>query len=71
LSKHDTDTAFDTAKQRAEALLKDCEWQQTQLKVEISLEYDEMKTGYSDLYSLLVGAERIAEDGLQLLEIHF
>ena len=48
--------------------MEDCERQQTRLKGEISVEYDETKTGYSDLYGLLVQADRIAEDALQALE---
>ena len=68
LSKRDTNTAFDTAKQRAEALLEDCERQQTRLKGGISAEYDMMKTGYSEIHGLLVEADRIAEDALQVLE---
>ena len=68
LSKRDTDTAFDTAKQRAEALLEDCERQEARLKGGISAEYDEMKTGYSEVHGLLVDADRIAEDALQVHE---
>ena len=68
LSKRDTDTAFDTAKQRAEALLEDCERQESRLKGGISAEYDMMKTGYSEVHGLLVEADRIAEDALQVLE---
>ena len=67
-SKRDTNTAFDTAKQRAEALMEDCERQQTRLKGGISVEYDEMKTGYSEVHGLLVDADRIAEDALQVHE---
>ncbi len=68
LSKRDTDTAFDTAKQRAEALLEDCERQQTRLKGGISVEYNMMKAGYSEVHGLLVEADRIAEDALQVLD---
>ena len=68
LSKRDTDTAFDTAIQRIEALLEDCERQQTRLKGGISVEYNMMKTGYSEVHGLLVEADRIAEDALQMLE---
>ena len=68
LSKRDTDTAFDTAKQRAEALLEDCERQETRLKGGISTEYVMMKTGYSEVHGLLVDADRIAEDALQVLD---
>ena len=52
----------------AKALLEDCERQETRLKGGISAEYDEMKTGYSEVHGLLVEADRIAEDALQVLE---
>ena len=68
LSQRDTDTAFDIAKQRAEALLEDCERQQTRLKGGISVEYNMMKAGYSEVHGLLVEVERITEDALQALE---
>ena len=68
LSKRDTDIALATAKQRAKALLEDCERQQTQLKRGISVEYNMIKTGYSEVHGLLVEADRIAEDALQVLE---
>ena len=48
--------------------MEDCERQQTRLKGGISVEYDEMKTGYSEVHGLLVEADRIAEDALQVLE---
>ena len=68
LSKRDTDIAFANAKQRANALLKDCEWQQTRLKGGISVEYTMMKTGYSEVHGLLVESDCIAEDALEVLE---
>ena len=68
LSKRDTDATLDIAKVMAKALLKDCEQQETRLKGGISAEYDNMKTGYSDVHGLLVVADRIAEDALQALE---
>ena len=52
----------------AKALLKDCERQETRLKGGISAEYDMMKTGYSEVHGLLVEADRIAEDALQVLD---
>ena len=52
----------------AKALLKDCERQEARLKGGISPEYDEMKTGYSEVHGLLVEADRIAEDALQVLD---
>ena len=52
----------------AKALLKDCERQEARLKGGISAEYDNMKTGYSEVHGLLVDADRIAEDALQVLD---
>jgi hypothetical protein len=52
LSKRDIDTAFDTAKQRAEAILENCERQETRIKGVISVEYDEMMAGYFDACGL-------------------
>ena len=48
--------------------MKDCERQETRLKGGISAEYDEMKTGFSEVHGLLVEADRIAEDALQVLD---
>ena len=50
------------------ALLEDCERQETRLKGGISAEYGMMKTGYSEVHGLLVNADRIAEDALQMLD---
>ena len=52
----------------AKTLLKDCERQEARLKGGISAEYNMMKTGYSEVHGLLVEADRIAEDALQVLE---
>ena len=52
----------------AKALLKDCERQENRLKGGISAEYNMMKTGYSEVHGLLVEADRIAEDALQVFE---
>ena len=68
LSKRYTDATLDIANGMAKALLKDCERQQTRLKGGISAEYDNMKTGYSEVHGLLVEADRIAEDALQVHE---
>ena len=68
LSKRDIYTALDIANGMAKALLEDCERQQTRLNDEISVQYDETKTGCFDLYGLLVQADRIAEDALQVLD---
>ena len=68
LSKRDTNTTFATANGMAKALLEDCERQQTRLKGNISVEYDNMEEGYSDVHGLLVEADRIAEEALQVLE---
>ena len=48
--------------------LKDCERQEARSKGGISAEYDMIKTGYSEVHGLLVDADRIAEDALQVLE---
>ena len=48
--------------------MEDCERQQTRLKGNISVEYDNMEEGYSDVHGLLVEADRIAEDALQVFE---
>ena len=48
--------------------LSDCERQENRLKVGISAEYNMMKTGYSEVHGLLVEADHIAEDALQVLE---
>jgi hypothetical protein len=68
LSKRDTDTTLDIANGMAKTLLKDCERQEARLKSGISAEYDNMKTGYSEVHGLLVDADLIAEDALQVLE---
>ena len=68
LSKRDTNAILDIANEMAKALLKDCEQQEARLKGGISAEYDEMKKGYSQVYGLLVEADLIAEDALQVLE---
>ena len=68
LSKRDTDATIDIANGMAKTLLKDCERQEARLKGGISAEYDKMKTGYSEVHGLLVDADRIAEDALQVLE---
>ena len=68
LSKRDTDATLDIANGMAKTLLKDCKRQEARLKGGISAEYDEMKTGYSEVHGLLVEADRIAEEALQVLE---
>ena len=68
LSKRDTNRTLDIANGMAKTLLEECERQQTRLKGGISVEYDEMKTGYSEVHGLLVDADRIAEDALQVHE---
>ena len=68
LSKRDTDATLDIANGMAIALLEDCERQEARLKGGISAEYDKMKSGYSEVHGLLVEADRIAEDALQVLE---
>ena len=68
LSKRDTDKTLEIANGMAKTLLKDCEWQEARLKGGISAEYDEIKTGFSEVHGLLVEADRIAEDALQVLE---
>ena len=50
------------------ALLKDCARHEARLKGGISPEYDEIKTGFSEVHGLLVEADRIAEDALQVLD---
>ena len=52
----------------AKTLLKDCERQEARLKGGIFDEYDEMKNVYSEVHGLLVEADRIAEDALQVLD---
>jgi hypothetical protein len=68
LSKRDTDRTLDIANGMAKALLENCERQETRLKGGISAEYGMMKTGYSKVHGLLVDADRIAEDALQVHE---
>ena len=68
LSKRDTEATLDIANGMAKALLKDCERQENRLKGGISAEYNMMKTGYSEVHGLLVEADHIAEDALQVLE---
>ena len=68
LSKRDTEATLAIANGMAKALLKDCERQESRLKGGISAEYDMMKTGYSEVHGLLVEADRIAEDALQVFE---
>ena len=68
LSKRDTHRTLEIANGMAKALLKDCERQEARSKGGISAEYDMVKTGYSEVHGLLVEADRIAEDALQVLE---
>ena len=68
LSKRDTEATLAIANGMAKALLKDCDQQEARLKAGISPEYDEMKTGFSEVHGLLVEADRIAEDALQVLD---
>ena len=68
LSKRDTYATLAIANGMAKALLKDCDQQEARLKAGISPEYDEMKTGFSEVHGLLVEADRIAEDALQVLD---
>ncbi|MDC0121555.1 hypothetical protein OAI29_07205 [Amylibacter sp.] len=68
LSKRDTDRTLDIANGMAKTLLKDCKRQEARLKGGISAEYDNMKTGCSEVHGLLVEADRIAEDALQVHE---
>ena len=56
------------AKCDATSLLNECEDQLARLKLGISGEYEMMKTGYSDVYGLLVSAEFIAEAALRLTD---
>lgn len=54
------------ARARVDQLLVDCEAQRTRLKGKGKSEYGAIKSGQTDLYDLLVGADRIAEHALQL-----
>lgn len=49
-------------------LLDDCEKQHARLRKGIEHEYRSIKTGYSDLYGLLVDADCIAKRALELID---
>lgn len=66
----ETDVAAElaTARARADQLLNRCEAQRVRLKGGIKAEYPAIKSGQSELYALLVGADHIAQRALELVE---
>ena len=65
----ETDITAEQANVRARAkqLLMDCEAQRVRLKGGINREYAAIKSGRSELYDLLVDADRIAQSSLELI----
>ena len=55
------------AQATANQILKDCEAQRVRLKGGINREYAAIKSGRSELYDLLVDADRIAQSSLELI----
>ena len=66
----ETDIAAElaTARARADQLLDQCEAQRVRLKGGIKVEYPAIKSGQSELYDLLVDADRIAQRALDLVD---
>lgn len=65
----ETDVARELADARvsADQILDQCEAQRVRLKGGIKAEYPAIKSGQSELYDLLVGADRIAQRALELV----
>lgn len=68
IAETDVAIARASAQTRAKQLLKDCETQRVRLKAGIKTEYAAIKSGCSDLYALLVDADRIAQRALDLVD---
>ena len=66
----ETDVAAElaTARARADQLISQGEAQRVRLKGGIKVEYAAIKSGCSDLYALLVDADRIAQRALDLVD---
>ena len=66
----ETDVAAElaTARVSADQILDQCEAQRGRLKGGIKAEYPAIKSGQSELYDLLVGADRIAQRALELID---
>lgn len=59
---------LESANAHVRDLLHDCEKQYARLHARIEREYRAMKSGYSDVYALLVDAESIARRALELID---
>ena len=67
IAKIDVDGELYNAKIDTRRLLNDCETQHTQLQANVVAEHQAIKSGYSDVYALLVDADGIARRALELI----
>lgn len=68
IAKIDVDGELYNAKIDARRLLNDCERQHTRLQARLDAEHRAIKSGYSDVYALLVDADGIVRRALELIE---
>ena len=68
IAETDVVAELTSAQARSNQLLENCEAQQTRLKRGIKVEYAAIKSGCSDIYALLVDADRIAQRALDLVD---
>lgn len=68
--EYETDVAIElaSAQTQAKQLLVDCEVQRLRLKRGIKAEYGAIKSGHSELYDLLIDADRISQHALELVD---
>ena len=67
IAKIDVDGELYNAEIDVRRLLNDCEKQHTRLQVRLDAEHRAIKSGYSDVYALLVDADGIARRALELI----
>lgn len=67
IAKIDVDGELYNTEIDALRLLNDCERQHTRLQAHLGTEYRSIKSGYSDVYSMLVDADGIARRALELV----
>ncbi|MCL7404906.1 hypothetical protein MWN63_02785 [Paradonghicola geojensis] len=68
IAKIDVDGELYNAEIDARRLLNDCERQHTRLQTHLGTEYRSIKSGYSDVYALLVDADGIVRRALELVD---
>ena len=68
VSQTDVDVKLNIAQARAKQLLKDCEAHHVRLKGGVKREYAAIKSGRSELYDILIDADRISQHGLKLTD---